>query len=37
MARPAPWHEELNDSASLVPVPASTYDAVPIDPPISTG
>jgi hypothetical protein len=37
MLRPAPWQAELHASASPVVAPASTYDAVPIDPPISTG
>ena len=36
-ARPAPWHVEPHVSAMPLSVPVSTYEHVPIVPPMSTG
>jgi len=37
MLRPAPWHADEKAVASLLAIPASTQDSVPMLPPISTG
>jgi hypothetical protein len=37
MARPAPWHALAKDNPSAASAPASTYEAVPMLPGISTG
>jgi hypothetical protein len=37
MLRPAPWQADPNDRFKPFPVPAKTYEAVPMVPPIRTG